>query len=199
MAALYDSGADISCMSEAEFCKIPVDSRLKKILTQSKGPCLSAGGTPLTITGIYSLPVSLLGRKTEHPFRVIKGLNESVILGADFINKHLLLYNPKFKRVKWRHENEWAISAIKIANETVIPEYLSRLLRVKGEPITANTTCALAKISCPEEPYLSRGPILMALDDQGGGLVEVFNTVPNLLILVGDRLLARWTMFKDNH
>jgi len=125
MAALYNSGADISCMSEAEFRKIPVDSRLKKILTQSKGPCLSAGGTPLTITGIYSLPVSLLGRKTDHPFRVIKGLNESVILGADFINKHLLLYDPKFKRVQWRHENEWAILAIKIANETVIPEYLS--------------------------------------------------------------------------
>jgi hypothetical protein len=186
-------------MSEAEFCKIPVDSRLKKILTQSKGPCLSAGGTPLTITGIYSLPVSLLGRKIENPFRVIKGLNESVILGADFINKHLLLYDPKFKRVKWRHENEWAILAIKIANETVIPKYLSQLLRVKGEPITANTTCALAEISCPEEPYLSGGPELMALDDQGGGLVEVFNTVPNLSFLVGDRLLARWTMFRDNH
>jgi len=39
----------------------------------------------------------------------------------------------------------------------------------------------------------------MALDDQGGGLVEVFNTVPNLSFLVGDRLLARWTMFRDYH
>ncbi len=136
-AALYNSGANISYMSEAEFRRIPVDSRPKKIPTQQKGPCLSAGGTPLTVTRIYNLPVSLLSRKTEHPFWVIKGLNESVILWADFINIHLLLYDPKFIQVKWCHENEWAISTIKIANETVIPEYLSRLLRVNGEPITA--------------------------------------------------------------
>ncbi len=62
----------------------------------------------------------MLGKTTEHHFRVIKGLNEPVILGADFINKHLLLYDPKYKRVKWRHENDWAISPIKTATESEI-------------------------------------------------------------------------------
>jgi hypothetical protein len=33
-AALYDSGADISCMSEAEFQQIPVDNRPKQITDQ---------------------------------------------------------------------------------------------------------------------------------------------------------------------
>ncbi len=51
------------------------------------------------VKGIVSLPISILGRKTMHPFRVISGLNESVILGADFINKHLLVYDPKIKQV----------------------------------------------------------------------------------------------------
>jgi hypothetical protein len=67
-AALYDSGADDSCMSEAEFQRIPGDIRLKKILGQIKSPCLSIGGSPLTITGIYNFPISVLGRKTEQPF-----------------------------------------------------------------------------------------------------------------------------------
>ena len=100
-AALYDSGADISCLSESEFRKIPVDKRPAKILGPRLDSCFGAGGAALTVTGIYNLPISVLGCKTEHPFRVIKGLKESVILGADFINKHLLLYDPKFKQVKW--------------------------------------------------------------------------------------------------
>jgi hypothetical protein len=182
-ATLYNSGADISCMSEMEFRKIPVDSRPSKIWSQNKSPCLSTGGTPLIVMGIYNLPVSLLGCKTEHPFRVIKRLYESVILGANFVNKHLLLYDPSFKQVKWHHENEWAISMIKIANETVIPEYLSQLLQVKGEAETANATCVIAEIFCPNDPYLTGGPGLMTLDDQGGGLMEVFNTGPKLITL----------------
>ncbi len=143
------------------------------------------------VTGIYNFPILVLGRKTEHPFRVIKGLNESVILGANFINKHLLLYHPKFKRVKWRNENEWAVSAIKIANETVIPEYTSRLLRVKGEKETANTTCTIAEINCPDEPYLAGGPRLVALNNQGSGLVEVFNTRPEPVSLSRGQIIGQ--------
>ena len=114
-AALYDSGADISCMSEAEFRRIPVDERPKQLSGQKTSLIISAGGNPLNVKGIYNCPISVLGKSTEHPFRVIKGLNEPVILGADFINKHLLLYDPKYKRVKWRHENDWAISSIRTA------------------------------------------------------------------------------------
>ena len=99
-AALYDSGADISCMSEAEFRRIPVDERPKQLTGQKASLIISAGGNPLNVKGIYNCPISVLGKTTEHPFRVIKGLNEPVILGADFINKHLLLYDPKYKRVK---------------------------------------------------------------------------------------------------
>jgi len=102
-----------------------VDKRPSKILGTRIDKCFSAGGNQLSVTGIYNLPICLLGRKTEHPFRVIKGLNESVILGADFINKHLLLYDPMFKQVKWQKDNDWTISSIKTTNETVVPEYSS--------------------------------------------------------------------------
>ncbi len=152
---------------------------------------MSAGGSPLNIKGIYNWPISLLGRKTKHPLRVIKGLNEPVILGADFINKHLLLYDPKYKRVKWRHENEWAVSSIKMTTETVIPEYSSQLLRVKGKADTANTECAVAKISCPEEAYLAGGPGLISLDNQGSSLLEVFNTGPEPITLARGQVVGQ--------
>jgi hypothetical protein len=35
-AALYDSGADILCMSEAEFQRIPVDARPKQVTNQKR-------------------------------------------------------------------------------------------------------------------------------------------------------------------
>ncbi len=168
-----------------------MDARPRQITDQKKSLCVSAGGSPLLVKGIYNCPISLLGRKTEHPFRVIKGLNEPVILGADFINKHLLLYDPKFKRVKWHHENEWAVSPIKTTTETVIPEYSSRLLRVKGEVDTANTECAVAKISCPGEAYLGGGPGLVSLDDQGSSLVEVFNTGPEPITLARGQVVGQ--------
>ncbi len=83
--------------------------------------------------GIVSLPISILGRKTMHPLRIIKGLNESVILGADFINKHLLVYDPKIKQVNRRNEKSWTVSSIKMTNEATVPEYSSHLVRIKTE------------------------------------------------------------------
>jgi hypothetical protein len=178
-------------MSEPEFRRIPVDDRPKQLRGQKASLCVSAGGTPLNVKGIYNCPISLLGQTTEHPFRIIKGLNEPVILGADFINKHLLLYDPKYKRVKWRHENDWAVSPIKTSTETVIPEYSSRLLRVKGDPGTANTEYAIAEISCPEEAYLAGGPGLVRLDEQGSSLVEVFNTGPEPVTLTRGQIIGQ--------
>jgi hypothetical protein len=75
-------------------------------------------------------------------------------LGANFINKHLLLYDPKFKQVKWRHEKEWDISAIKATNETVIPKYSSCLMKIKLEAGAENSEQAIAEIFAQDEPYL---------------------------------------------
>jgi Retroviral aspartyl protease len=59
-ATLYDSGADISCISEQQFRKIPVDQRPQKIF-QRVDPCFSTGGAELFVKGIVSLPISILG------------------------------------------------------------------------------------------------------------------------------------------
>ncbi len=120
-AALYDSGADISCISEKHFRRIPVDLRPDKILQQKIEPCFSAGGSQLSVKGIVNLPIEILGKRTVHPFRIIHGLNENVILGADFINKHLLVYDPKFKQVRWRNDNVWNVSSIKMTQRDSHP------------------------------------------------------------------------------
>ena len=107
--------------------------------SQKIDPCFSAGGGQLSVKGIVNLPIEILGKQTVHPFRIIHGLNENVILGADFINKHLLIYDPKFKQVQWRKDKVWTVSSVKVTHETVIPEYSSKLIKVKTDSGTENT------------------------------------------------------------
>jgi len=88
-----------------------------------------------------------------HPFRVIQGLNENVILGADFINKHLLVYDPKFKQVRWRKDNSWSVSSVKMTHETVIPEYSSKLVKVKTDNGTEDTEQVVAITEVVSFPF----------------------------------------------
>jgi len=143
------------------------------------------------VKGIVSLPISILGRKTMHPFRVISGLNESVILGADFINKHLLVYDPKIKQVNWRNEKSWTVSSIKMTNEVVVPEYSSRLVRIKAEDGTENTDQVIAEIMCAEMPYVVGGPGLIKVDAAGYSLMEIFNTGPEPITLTRGQCIGQ--------
>ncbi len=33
------------------------------------------------------------------------------------------MYDPKFKQVKWRHDNDWTVASLCAMSETVVPEY----------------------------------------------------------------------------
>jgi len=83
---LYDTGADISCLDEKEFRKIPVDLRPKANPFSTHKQYLSASKDPLEIKGVFELPITICGRTIRHPFYVIKNLSDPAILGADFIH-----------------------------------------------------------------------------------------------------------------
>jgi hypothetical protein len=78
------------------------------------------------VKGVFDLPVTMLGHRLMHPFQVIKGLNKSIILGADFINKHLLMYDPKFKQVNWRNEKHWTVSPSRVTHKVTVPKYSTK-------------------------------------------------------------------------
>ncbi len=78
-----------------------------------------------------------------------------------------------------------------MTNETVIPEYSSELLRIRLDDDVDEADCAIAEISCPDLPYLVGGPGLMTLDDQKEGLMEVFNTDPEPVMLARGQVVGR--------
>ena len=146
--ALYDSGADVSCLSEKEFRKIPVQLR-PKAEPHTNTTCKSASGQNLQVKGIYKIPISIMGKEILHPFRVMVNLNETMILGSDFIHQHLLAYDPSVQKLYWQDQNEWVYGVATTKHVVTIPPMTNQLLPVQclsdkgtaipnGTPIIAN-------------------------------------------------------------
>jgi hypothetical protein len=69
-----------------------------------------------------------------------------------------------------------------MTHEVVVPEYSSKVVKVKAESGTENTTKVVAEMSCESEPYLVGGPGLIELDPSGCSLIEIFNAGPEPVI-----------------
>jgi hypothetical protein len=183
--ALYDSGADISCLSETEFRRIPIQLR-PSLKIGNTVKCKSASGQELKIKGVYSITINILGRMIEHPFRVMKNLNEKMIIGSDFIHKHLLAYDPALQKVFWQNQNEWQYAMAVTTHAIAIPSMTSRFITVncirENSAKIDSRKDVLINISA-SDPFLVGGPTLSKLDDKGEALMEVINCGPDIVYL----------------
>jgi hypothetical protein len=91
---LYDTGADISCISEKVFRQLPPLYRPQKLASDKTPNFRSAGGQPLPVRGLYEFNLKVDKKFIKHKFYVIPDLNEPLILGIDFIQQHQLWYCP---------------------------------------------------------------------------------------------------------
>ncbi len=94
MRGLYDTGADISCISEKVFRQLPPLYRPQKLASDKTPNFRSAGGQPLPVRGLYEFNLKVDKKFIKHKFYVIPDLNEPLILGIDFIQQHQLWYCP---------------------------------------------------------------------------------------------------------
>ncbi len=85
---LYDTGADISCLSLKVFRQIPPEPWRKKIEQSLLPKFKSAGGETLPVHGKYKLKAHVGTKEIQHEFYVISELNEPLILGIDFIRSN---------------------------------------------------------------------------------------------------------------
>ena len=101
LIALYDTGADITCMNENEFTKILSDELPDRVPTAPGLKFHSANGHDLEVKGAYELKLLILGRAVSHRIYIVKNLSEALILGADFIHQHHLSYCPVRQTSDW--------------------------------------------------------------------------------------------------
>jgi len=142
---LFDTGADVSCVNSKVLLNwgsgqtMDNGERSKggssKVNTQEgqgrSKPLKAAGGQVLKVQGNQKIKLEIDGKQVEHPFLVIDDLNESMILGIDFITKHGLNYSPATREFSWENEvSKWSQGFCKSIRSEKIPALSSKLIKV---------------------------------------------------------------------
>jgi hypothetical protein len=184
---LYDTGADISCMSEKIFRQIPPQNRPQKLNMDKLPNFRSAGGQPLPVRGVYEFAFNINSKLIMHQCYVIPDLNEPLILGIDFIKQHQLWYCPKNKSFAWDGQPNWGQGQLKVCNATIIPPlsvaYIKATIRTKSGSLPAQNNLCIANISSSLHPLITGGPYLVEPDSLGQVTVAVKNCAPTDLEL----------------
>ena len=91
---LYDTGADICCIEQQAFDKIPAHLK-PKLLNTKPGIFKAANGGLLQTNGRYLMTIQVGNRTLTHHFVLIKDLGVDMILGIDFIHRFHLNYDTE--------------------------------------------------------------------------------------------------------
>ena len=178
---LYDTGADISCLSEKFFRQLPPHHRPTKLQTEALPKFKTAGGQPLKVRGRYNFRVRIGTKFLQHEFYVISDLNEPLILGIDFIQKHQLWYCPKNRSFAWEGQPNWGQGHLKVAAATSIPPlsvaFIRATVRTEGGALPEGTLC-IANITSHTHPLVTGGPYLVQPDNLGQITIAVKNCSP---------------------
>ncbi len=178
---LYDTGADISCVSEKYFRQIPLNHRPVKLKEGTPHRFKTAGGQPLNIRGRYKFNIKIGTKTLTHDFYVIPDLNEPLILGIDFIQKHQLWYCPKNESFAWEGQPNWGQGQIKVASAMTIPPlsvaFIRATVRTEGGALPEGTTC-IANVPSSSHPLVTGGLYLVQPDNLGQVTIAVQNCSP---------------------
>jgi hypothetical protein len=102
--ALYDTGADLCCMTAVKFRQVfPVEKRPKKLNVIST--VTVASGDKLECLGVYQIPFKIGKKKFVYNVHVLNKLCNNFILGINFFNKVGLAYNPENHELFWTNKD----------------------------------------------------------------------------------------------
>ena len=175
---LFDTGAEVCCMSINEFRKIPIDKRPQKLHMHKELRCASSN--QLRVKGSFLMTLSVMNREIQQTVHVIENLGQPAILGIDAIEKLGLTYSAKQKQFYFENEN-WnfkkgnlfALSAHNVPPMTAQPIRVSALESTGFRPPAGVT--AVATIHAPHAPSLQGGPGLVTTNQLGEVTVMLYN------------------------
>jgi putative transposase len=136
----------------------------------------------LEVDGLYEIPLVTEGQQVKHPFFVVKGLSEPMIVGIDLIQKHGIRYCPVQRTFSTTDQGHWQTGHLKVRQETKIPPFSVRQVKTRvvtdagGSPSSAHT--CLVHVTANDLPLITGGPALLQTDGQGVCLIEVTNCGP---------------------
>ncbi len=169
-------------MSEKVFRQLPLNARLKKLDSDKPQKFKSAGGEQLPVRGLYEFNLRIGDKILAHQFYVIPKLNEPLILGIDFIQKHQLWYCLKNRSFAWEGQPNCGQGHLKVCNTTTIPPlsvaYLKASIRTEGGILPGEGNLCVATVASSQHPLVTGGPYLVQPNTQGQITIAVKNCSP---------------------
>ena len=199
---LFDTGAEVCCMSINEFRKIKIEKRPTKMQMYKDLRCASSN--KLTVKGTYLMNLNILGRKIQQIVYVCENLGQNAILGIDAIEKLGLIYSAKQKQFRFEKENvDFKIGKLVALSAHSVPALSSQPIRVSalemcGRRLPAGAT-AVATVHAPHAPLLSGGPGLVTTNQLGEVTLLMQNCAPNTTYIARGDVLGTIECIQGAH
>ena len=104
--ALYDTGADVTCVSAIPFNKILLKNRPIK-LPDTLSTLGSANNVAMKVLGQYRMNVYVAGKDVKTMVLIVEGLNEEFIIGMTLIGAQKLHWNLDSREFGWGTAPLW--------------------------------------------------------------------------------------------
>jgi hypothetical protein len=125
----------------------------------------------LPVRDLYELNLRIGEKTLADQFFIIPELNEPLILGIDFIQKHQFWYCRKNCSFAWEGQPNWGQGHLKVCNATVIPPlsvaYQTALICTEGGTLPGEGNLCVATVASSQHPLVTGGPYLVQPHTQG--------------------------------
>ena len=159
--ALYDTGADVNCMSTIAFKKIPLKNRPIK-LPETLSALGSANNGAMKVLGRYHINIYIAGKDVKATVLIVDRLNEEFIIGMTLIGAHQLYWNPDSREFGWGSTPLWhkghgkMRATVKLAALTCTT--VPRQMNTKCGLVPSSGSACIANIGLIDNLYVTGGP-----------------------------------------
>ena len=178
ISCLFDTGSDITCLSYDTYQTLPTKPNL---LNTAAKQFKSAGGQDLHYKGTCVVPFTIDGKTHSTKTHIIDELNESAILGIDFIAEKGLMYDPSNREFKWK-EDSWQYGYLTSHKTLEIPplsvQFIQAKLFTDQHSAVPDNTTLMVNICSPEHKLLTGGPDLITANPNYNNTVKIVNCSP---------------------
>jgi hypothetical protein len=137
----------------------------------------------LNATGVYEMPVTVMGKTVKHDIIVVQNINSNAIMGFDLIEHLGEVYYAKKKKFAFETEEpQFREAHMETLSAEIIPAFTQMPIKMAtsttgGNRPATNLNC-MATISSPDFPQLGGGPGWVVPNHTGQVTMVVQNCSP---------------------
>ncbi len=144
---------------------------------------LSASKDALNTTGVYEMPVTVMGKTVKHDIIVVQNINSNAIMGSDLIEHLGIVYYTKRKKFAFETEEpQFCEALMETLSAEIIPAFTQMQIRMATSTTGGNRPAtnlnSMATISSPDFAQLGGGPGWVVPNHAGQVTMVVQNCSP---------------------